>query len=233
MAFSSGEPVAYATGSPTIGQGVWRRIGRRQTARRGFHAPGRRVPPQLTHIPGPAGIPASSGRRREARMCRYFAVTAGREVEQRAPRPGSRRSEGQSPKSFRLRRAARKGGFATARLSPVLKLIDRRALAGDGLRGRPAVSRRIRGLGHQSRKGPGAPAGRAGEHHGQDGNRRPARDGAVSSSSREGGLEIGRPAKYPPRAEISARRGNHYRDPRGARLVRSAVGCQGRRVFTR
>ena len=30
MAFSSGEPVAYATGPPTIGQGVWRRIGRRQ-----------------------------------------------------------------------------------------------------------------------------------------------------------------------------------------------------------
>ena len=49
MAFSSGEPVAYATGSPTIGQGVWRRIGRRQTARRGFHAPGRRVPPRPIH----------------------------------------------------------------------------------------------------------------------------------------------------------------------------------------
>ncbi len=57
-----------------------------------------------------------------------------------------------------MRRAARKGGFAAARLSRALKLFDRRALAGSGLRGRSAVFRETRNQGHQPRKGPAAPA---------------------------------------------------------------------------
>lgn len=86
MAFSSGEPVACATGSPTIGLGVRCRHGRHQPLTRGFDAPRQRVLPHSVHTESRGGVPVrccfgahrlgnrATGRSREIEGLGHFAV---------------------------------------------------------------------------------------------------------------------------------------------------------------